>query len=69
MASPREADSATDVPLASTRSPTMAASCLSSEGHDLRSGGVLWRLKHQQGVLDEVNFRVGKERTYDNQQA
>jgi hypothetical protein len=24
-------------------------------------------LKHQQGVLDDVNVHVGKERTYDKQ--
>ena len=31
----------------------------------LRNGGVLWALKHQQGVLDDVRVRVAlrKERT------
>jgi hypothetical protein len=28
----------------------------------LRNGGVLWPLKHQQGVLDDVNVRVALQR-------
>jgi hypothetical protein len=35
----------------------------------LRNAGVLWPLKHQQGVLDDVNVNVGKERTYYDKQA
>ena len=35
----------------------------------LRNSGVLWPLKHRQGVLGDVNIHVGKERTYDDQQA
>ena len=31
--------------------------------------GILWPLKHQQRILDDVNVHVGKERTYDKQQA
>ena len=30
----------------------------------LRNGGVLWALKHQQGVLDEVNVRVALRREW-----
>jgi hypothetical protein len=30
----------------------------------LRNGGVLWELKHQQGVLDEVNVRVALRREW-----
>jgi hypothetical protein len=35
----------------------------------LRNGGVLWPLKHQQGILDDVNVHVSKKRTNDNKQA
>ena len=35
----------------------------------LRNGGVLWPLKHQQRILDDVNVYAGKERTYVNHQA
>ena len=35
----------------------------------LRYGGGGWPLKRQQGILDDVNVHVGKERTYDNKQA
>jgi hypothetical protein len=35
----------------------------------LRNGGVRWPLKHQRGILDDVNVDVWKERTYDNKQA
>jgi hypothetical protein len=30
----------------------------------LRNGGVLWALKHQQGVLDDVNVRVALRREW-----
>ena len=30
----------------------------------LRTGGVLWALKHQQGVLDDVNVRVALRREW-----
>jgi hypothetical protein len=40
---------------------------LESVSAHLRNGAVLWPLKHQQGVLDDVNVHVGKERPYDKQ--
>ena len=30
----------------------------------LRTGGILWGLKHQQGVLDDVNVRVALRREW-----
>jgi hypothetical protein len=30
----------------------------------LRNGGVLWALKHQQGVIDDVNVRVALRREW-----